>query len=63
AKLYMPAVTAISHNVAVRALYERLVARGKPPLLALGAAMRKLLHLAWGVIHSGKSFDPKIALA
>lgn len=63
AKLYMPALTAIRHNVAVRALFERLVARGKPRLLAVGAAMRKLLHLAWGVIHSGKSFDPEIALA
>jgi len=25
--------------------------------------MRKLLHLAWGVIRSGKNFDPSIALA
>lgn len=63
AKLYMPAMTAIRHNVAVRALFDRLVARGKPPKLALGAAMRKLLHIAWGVIRSGKLFDPKTALA
>lgn len=63
AKLYMPAMTAIRHNVAVRALFDRLVARGKPRKLALGAAMRKLLHLAWGVIRSGKNFDPSIALA
>ena len=63
AKIYMPALTATRHNVAVRALYERLVARGKPHLVALAAAMRKLLHIAWGVIHSDKPFDPKIALA
>lgn len=63
AKLYMPAMTAIRHNVAVRALFDRLVARGKPRKLALGAAMRKLLHIAWGVIRSGKLFDPKTALA
>lgn len=63
AKLYMPAMTAIRHNVAVRALFERLVARGKPRKLALGAAMRKLLHIAWGVIHSATPFDPKVALA
>jgi hypothetical protein len=49
--------------MAVRALFERLVARDKTRLLALGAAMRKLLHIAWGVIHSGKPFDPEIALA
>jgi len=53
----------IRHNVAVRALFDRLVARGKPRKLALGAAMRKLLHLAWRVIRSGKNFDPSIALA
>lgn len=63
AKLYMPALTATRHNIAVHALYDRLVARGKPHLVALAAAMRKLLHLAWGVIHSGKTFDPSIALA
>ncbi len=63
AKIYMPAVTATRHNAAVHALYKRLVARGKPHLVALAAAMRKLLHIAWGVIHSGKPFDPKIALA
>jgi len=51
------------YNVAVRALVERLVARGKPAKLALGAAMRKLLHIAWGVIHSGKKFCAQTALA
>jgi len=25
--------------------------------------MRKLLHIAWGVVRSGRSFDPSIALA
>lgn len=63
AKLYFPAMAAVRHNVAVRALFERLVGRGKPPKLALGAAMRKLLHIAWGVIHSSRPFDSKIALA
>lgn len=63
AKLYMPALTATRYNVAVHALYSRLIARGKPALVAVAAAMRKLLHLAWGVIHSGRAFDPKIALA
>lgn len=63
AKIYLPTVTATRYNAAVHALYGRLVARGKPHLVALAAAMRKLLHIAWGVIHSGKPFDPKIALA
>lgn len=63
AKLYMPAVTASTHNAAVHALVERLKTRGKPGKLAIGAAMRKLLHIAWGVIHSGKKFCVQLALA
>lgn len=62
ARLYMPALVAIRHNSAVRALFDRLVDRGKPPKLALGAAMRKLLHIAWGVVRSGLPFDPNRAL-
>lgn len=63
AKLYMPAVTASRYNTYVHALYCRLLARGKPHLVALAAAMRKLLDIAWGVIHSGKPFNPLIGLA
>jgi transposase len=63
AKLYMPAVVAQRYNPSIKALVDRLLAKGKPRPLALGAAMRKLLHIAWGVIRSGKPFDPAIALA
>jgi len=63
AKLYMPALTAARYNVAVRALVDRLAARGKTGKLAIGAAMRKLLHIAWGVIHSGQKFSAETALA
>jgi len=38
--------------------YERLVAAGKPEMIALGAAMRKLLMITVGVLRSGKPFDP-----
>jgi transposase len=41
--LYMPTLTAIRRNPAIKALYERLVGRGKPPKLALTACIRKLL--------------------
>jgi hypothetical protein len=30
-------------------------------MLIVGAAMRKLLHLAFGVLKSGKPFDPSFA--
>ena len=41
--LYMPTVTAIRRNPAIKALYERLTGRGKPAKVAFTAAMRKLL--------------------
>jgi transposase len=31
---------------------------GHCPIAIIGAAMRKLLHLAYGVIKTGKPFDP-----
>ena len=59
--LYFPAMVALGHNPALRALQERLVARGKRPMVVLGAAMRKLLHLAFGVLKSKKPFDVALA--
>ena len=61
--LYLPAIVALRHNPAVHALAERLRARGKRPMVIVGAAMRKLLHLIYGVLKSGKPFDPALALA
>jgi transposase len=43
--LYMAALTAISWNPAIRTLYLRLRARGRPAKAALVAAMRKLLTI------------------
>lgn len=56
--LYMPAVVAIRHNPVLRAFYEQLIARGKEKMAALGAVMHKLLRIAYGVLKSGKPFDP-----
>src|SRR5262249_47574269 len=39
--LYLPAMSAIRFNALVKALYARLVAAGKPKMVALAAAMRK----------------------
>jgi transposase len=43
--LYMAAVAAIRHNPVLAAFYARLVAAGKPKLVALVAVMRKMLHV------------------
>lgn len=55
--LYMPALSAVQHNPVIRALRERLLARGKSKMAAIGAAMRKLLHLVYGVVKSNRPFD------
>jgi len=56
--LYFPAVSAVQWNPLVRAHYERLRAKGKGKMVALGAAMRKLLMIAYGVLKSRQKFDP-----
>ena len=50
AALSMTAVVATRHNPHIQALYQRLLARGKAKMAALGAAMRKLVPLAFGVL-------------
>ncbi|WP_434112109.1 IS110 family transposase [Methylocaldum sp. GT1TLB] len=61
--LYMPAIVARRHNPLIRAFCERLKAQGKNGKLIVGAAMRKLLVLAYGVLKSGRPFDPNHGLA
>lgn len=56
--LYYPALNAIRFNRCLRPFYQRLLARGKPKMVAVAAVMRKLLHLVYGVICSGTPFDP-----
>lgn len=57
-KLYMPAIVAKNHNPIIKAFCERLKERGKHNLEIVGAAMRKLVHIAFGVLKSQKPFDP-----
>ncbi len=54
--LYMAALAAVRHNPWLRAFYRRLVARGKPKLLALTAAMRKLLTAMHSVARRRQPF-------
>ncbi len=60
--LYLPAVSAQRFNPVVRQFCARLAARGKCKMAVIGAAMHKLLTLAYGVLKSGKPFDPNYAL-
>jgi transposase len=61
AVLYMAAIVATRCNPHVRAVYERLLARGKSKMSALGAAMRKLVHLCFGVIKTQRPYEPNHA--
>lgn len=61
AVLYMAAIVATQYNPHVKALYTRLCARGKAKMAVLGAAMRKLVHLCFGVIKHQASYQPNWA--
>jgi transposase len=56
--LWMAALSAVRCNPAVRALYARVVAKHpEQKAVAIGHAMRKLLHLVWAIWRTGKPFD------
>ncbi len=56
--LYMPAMAARRCNPLIVPLCERLLKKGKAKKQVIGAVMRKLLHLVYGVLKSGRPFDP-----
>lgn len=57
AALYMPALVAIRWDPNVRAFYEKLVQRGKKPIQAIVAVMRKLLHAIYGMLTHDRDFE------
>lgn len=59
--LYMPAIVAWGCNPLIKPFCERLKANGKNGKAIVCAAMRKLIHIAFGILKSGKRFDPNFA--
>ena len=57
--LYFPAVTALRCSPFFQAWAAGLRQRGKSKMAVIGAAMRKLVHLAYGVLKTGRPFDPE----
>jgi transposase len=57
AALFLPAMVASQHEPRVRAYYQKLLARGKKPMQALVAVMRKLLHAIHGMFEHDADFD------
>ena len=58
ASLYMAAVVAKNINPDVKALYDRLCAQGKTKMSALGACMRMLVHICYGILKSERDYMP-----
>lgn len=61
--LYMPAIVAKRFNPRLRAFAQHLLDRGLCPLQVIVAVMRKLLHLIYGILKSGRPFDPHFQIA
>jgi transposase len=59
--LYFPAITALRCSPFFQQWANGLRARGKCKLSVIGAVMRKLLHLAYGVLKTARPFDPEWA--
>ncbi len=59
--LYLPAVVAKTYNPIIAVFFNRLIQRGKCKMSALGAAMRKLLHIVFGVLKNQLPFGEKIS--
>ena len=57
AALFLPAMVASQHEPQVRAYYQKLLAKGKKPMQALVAVMRKLLHAIHGMFEHDADFD------
>lgn len=58
-KLYLGAVVATRYNPDIKRQYERLLKNGKSKMSALGAAMRKLVQICFGVLKHQCEYQPQ----
>ena len=56
--LFMPALVSIQCNPVIQTFYHRLKENGKNGKVIVCAIMRKLVHLIFGILKSGRPFDP-----
>jgi transposase len=56
--LDLPTLTAVRFNPVLKAFFDRLVTAGKPKMQAVGACMRKLVMICYGVLKHRRPFDP-----
>jgi len=60
--LFYPAITAMHFNPALRVFAQRLLERGKCKMVVIGALMRKLIHIVFGLLKNRQSFNPNYRL-
>ena len=60
AKLYMAAIVASTYNPDIKAQKNRLLKTGKTKMEALGAAMRKLAQICYGVVKHQSEYQPQV---
>jgi len=58
--LYFPALAAMRFNPVLAAFSARLRNAGKPKMVVVAAVMRKLLHVAYGVLKHQQPFNPAL---
>jgi transposase len=61
ARLFMPTLVAVRHNPVLHAFYQRLLSQGKTKMVALIAAMRKLLTILNTMLKKNETWKPKTA--
>ena len=57
---FMPALVALRYNPQLIEMKQRLLAAGKPKMAIVGAAMRKLVHIIYGVLKRREPFNPNL---
>jgi transposase len=60
AALYMAAVVSSRHNPQLRQVYQSLLKGGKSKMSALGALMRRIIHVAYGMLKHNTPYNPKM---
>ncbi|MGC9351852.1 MAG: transposase, partial [Sulfurovum sp.] len=57
--LFMPTMVSVRYNDEMKMIYERLVDRGKPKMVAQMAVMRKIILLAHSLYKNKQKYDPE----
>tara|TARA_R100000908_G_C3639763_1_gene76602 strand:+ start:95 stop:271 length:177 start_codon:yes stop_codon:yes gene_type:complete len=58
----MAAIVAVRYNPDIRAQYVRLLKAGKRKMQAIGAAMRKLIQICYGVLKHQSRYQPQMVV-